>query len=139
MTLDQKTVVLRGPAGRLGRPDNKNTGVWGSSGKGFRGVIWDGTDPHDARYQHTAIAVENKNYQIINKQTGGMMGADATGYSGSIPLQFYYKPDGDTDRGGYETWRVYDGNENGAIQAQIEYDAERGKYFSASVAVEVVE
>jgi hypothetical protein len=101
-------------------------------------MIWDGRDVHDARYHHTAHKVENQNYALVHVQNNGLAGADATKHSGDIGAQFYYKPDNDVDRGGYETWRVYDGNENGALEAQIEYDNDEGKYFSCPVAIEVV-
>lgn len=138
MDINGKTVVLRGPGGRLGRPDNPNTGIWAGENKGWRGMIWDGSDKNDSRYHHVATKVENSNYAIVHKQNNGLLGADATKHSSGLDKQFYYKPDGNTDRGGYETMRVYDGNENGAIQAQVEYNNDEGKYFSASVAVEVV-
>jgi hypothetical protein len=138
MNLDNQIVVLRGPAGLLGRPDEPNTGTWGSLGTGWRGLIWDGTDVHDARYHHRAKSVENQNYVLTHEDTHGMAGADATKHSGDLRKQFYYKPDGDTDRGAYETWRVYDGNENGALEAQIEFNDDQGKYFACPVALEVV-
>lgn len=136
MQIDGKTVVLRGPAGRLGRPDAINTGPWASLGTGWRGIIWDGDDPKDTRYHHTAHQVNGGNYTYTNS-SGGLAGADATKYSGGINQQFYYKPDGDIDAGGYETWCTYDGNENGAIEAQIEY-TDPAPFFSCPMAVEVV-
>lgn len=138
MDINGKTVVLRGPGGKLGRPDAPNTGVWAYLRAGWRGIIFDGSDTSDERYHHVATLVENSNYAITHKQNNGLCGADATKYSTALDKQFYYKPDSNTDRGSYETWRVYSGNENGAVQAQIEYDDNEGKYFSASFAVEVV-
>lgn len=137
MDINGKTIVLRGPGGKLGRPDGHDTGIWGGLHAGWRGLIFDGTDKNDARYHHVARKVENNNYAITN-QFNGLLGADATKFSTGLDKQFYYKPDGNADRGGYETWRVYEGNENGAVQGQIEYNDESGKYFSASVAIEVV-
>jgi hypothetical protein len=138
MTLDGKLVILRGPAGRLARYDAPNTGPWGSLGTGWRGFIWD--DPHapiDVRCRHRATKQPDGNY-VFAHELGGVAGADATRHSGSILDQFYYAPDGQA-AGGYETWRVYDGNENGAIEAQIEYTNDEGRYFSCPLAVEVVE
>jgi hypothetical protein len=136
MDIAGKTVVLRGPAGKLGRPDAPNTGPWAGEGSGWRGVIWDGDDKADNRYHHTAMAVENQNYSLTGP-TGGLFGIDATRFSGDIGKQFYYKPDGDTDRGSYETMRVYNGNENGGIEAQVEY-IDPAPFFSCPVALEVV-
>jgi hypothetical protein len=138
MNLDNKIVVLRGPAGKLGRPDAPNTGTWGDIGQGWRGMIWDGADIHDARYHHRAKSVENLNYALIHEQNHGLAGVDATKHSGDIGQQFYYKPDGNGDRGAYETWCIYDGNQNGALEAQVEYSNDEGKYFSCPCAIEVV-
>jgi hypothetical protein len=138
MQIDGKTVVLRGPGGKLGRPDAPNTGVWAGLGTGWRGVIWDGTDVHNPLYHHRATKVEDNNYALVHIENNGLAGVDATKYSTGLDKQFYYKPDGITDRGGYETFCVYSGNSNGALQGQIDYNDESGQYFSASVAIEVV-
>jgi hypothetical protein len=87
--------------------------------------------------RHVAKKVGN-NYTFTSLAHNGLAGADATKHSGAIDQQFYYKPDGNTDAGGYETWRVYDGNENGALEAQIEYSNDEGKYFACPLAVEIV-
>ena len=136
MDIDGTLVILRGPAGKLARPDAPNTGPWAHLHQGWRGVIWD--DPHstEPRCRHRVTRAADGNYTFTNEH-GGFMGADATTHSGDLTRQFYYKPSG-RPAGGYETWRVYDGNENGAIQAQIEYRNDEGAYFSCSVAVEVV-
>lgn len=138
MDLDGKLVLLRGPAGKLASPDAPNTGTWASLGAGWRGVTW--ADPHSPApaTQHRAVKV-GTNYLFVSVAHNGLLGADATKHSGAIDQQFYYKPDGNPDAGGYETWRVYDGNENGAIEAQIEYSNDEGRYFSCPLAVEVVE
>lgn len=135
MDIDGKIVILRGPAGKLATPDAANTGTWGSIG--WRGVTW--ADAHDTGdpTHHRARKV-GQDYTFTSVAHNGLLGADATKHSGAIDQQFYYKPDGNTDAGGYETWRVYDGNENGAIEAQIEYTNDEGRYFSCPLAVEVV-
>ncbi len=138
MDIDGKLVILRGPAGKLASPDAPNTGTWGGLGQGWRGVSWlDAHSPSDSA-QHRAVKLPSGRYTFTSA-TNGLLGCDATKHSGDLTQQFYYKPDGNTDAGGYEQWRVYDGNENGAIEAQIEYDNSEGKYFSAALAVEVVE
>jgi hypothetical protein len=132
--IDGKLVILRGPAGRLARPDAPNTGPWASLGNGWRGMLFDAT----AQSQHRATKLANGRYTFTNIDHECLAGADATVHSGNILAQFYYKPSGNTLSGGYEEWRCYDGNENGAIEAQIEYDNDEGRYFSCPVAVEVV-
>lgn len=136
--IDGKLIILRGPAGNLCTPDAPNTGTWGSLNQGWRGALW--LDPHatDATTQHRAAKQGDGTYIFTNVAHNGMAGADATKHSGSIPEQFYYKPDGNTDAGGYERWQVYDGNASGAIEAQIEYTNDEGRYFSCPLAVEVV-
>jgi hypothetical protein len=139
MDIDGKLVILRGPAGKLASPDAPNTGPWGSLGAGWRGVYWG--DPHNVKavqVQHRATKQPDGNYTFTSLEHNGVLGADATKHTGDILSQFYYMPAG-MAAGGYETWRVYDGNENGAIQAQIEYSNDEGRYFACSLAVEVVE
>jgi hypothetical protein len=138
MELDGKIVILRGPAGRLASPDEPNTGTWADLKQGWRGVAWmtaHSGDAYDCR--HRAVKV-GQNYLFVSLAHNGLAGADATKHSGAIDQQFYYKPDNNPDAGGYETWRVYDGNENGALEAQIEYVNDEGRYFSCPLAVEVV-
>ncbi len=138
MDIDGKLVILRGPAGKLASPDAPNTGTWASLGAGWRGVAWlDVHSPSDSARHHVKKQPDG-NYTFTS-HVSGLLGADATKHSGAIDQQFYYKPDGNPDAGGYETWRVYDGNENGAIEAQIEYSNDEGRYFSCPLAVEVVE
>lgn len=130
MDIDGQLVLLRGPAGLLASPDAPNTGPWAHLGTGWRGMRFGAASPH------RAVKLPNGRYTFTS-QTQGLAGADATQHSGSILAQFYYKPDGNTDAGAYEQWRVYDGNENGAIEAQIEYDDASGRYFSCPLAVEL--
>jgi hypothetical protein len=139
-----KTVVLRGPKGLLMRPDAPNTGTWASLNQGWRGAVFTGTDSSIADYRHTVVAVGGR-YAFVNEVTRSVAGADATHYSGAVDKQVYYKPDGDSDTGDYEQFRCYDGNENGAIEAQIEHvtddqaDAGAGhKFFAYPLSVEVV-
>ncbi len=139
MDIDGKLVILRGPAGLLAFPDAPNTGPWGGLGAGWRGFLWADAHSTDPACRHKAMKAPDGNYTFTNQQTNGLAGADATKHTGDILSQFYYMPDGNPDAGGYETWRVYDGNENGAIQAQIEYSNNEGRYFACSLAVEVVE
>jgi hypothetical protein len=136
-TIDGKIVLLRGPAGLLACPDAPNTGTWGSLNQGWRGFRWLDAHSPDATAQHRCTKVGDR-YTFTNLGTNGLAGADATKHSGSIPQQFYYKPDGNTDAGDYELWQVYTGNANGALQAQIEYSNDEGRYFACSLAVEVV-
>ncbi len=138
MDIDGKLVILRGPAGKLARPDMPNTGTWGSLGAGWRGIIWSDAHSTDPGTRHRAVKLPSGRYLFTSETHNGLMGADATKHSGAIDQQFYYKPDGNPDAGGYEQWRVYDGNENGAIEAQIEYSNDEGRYFACPLAVEVV-
>jgi hypothetical protein len=135
-------VVLRGLRGKLGRPDEKNTGPWAAVGAGWRGLIWDGTDKADARYHHVVTEVGD-DYVIAHQANGGAFGIDGTQFSGDVGQQFYYKPDGDTAAGFAETIRIYDGNANGALQGQVEYapgsGGDDGAFFGCSVAIEVVQ
>ncbi len=137
MEIDGKTVLLRGPAGLLAFPDAPNTGPWASLGKGWRGFLW--AAPHDPTpvCHHKVTKTPEGNYTFAGNH-GGFAGADATKHSGSILDQFYYMPAGQA-AGGYETWRVYEGAENGAILALIEYVNDEGRYFACGLAVEVVE
>ena len=135
--IDGKLVILRGPAGSLARPDMPNTGPWASLGTGWRGMTWFFPTSTDPTTLHRATKQPDGNYTFLSA-FNGLAGADATKHSGSLLEQFYYKPDGDTAAGGYETWRVYEGAENGAILAMIEYVNDEGRYFSCGLAVEIV-
>lgn len=137
MEIDGKTVILRGPAGKLAHPDAPNTGPWASLNKGWRGFLW--AAPHDASpvLHHKATKTPDGNYTFTGEH-GGFAGADATKHSGDILSQFYYMPPGQA-AGGYETWRVYEGTENGALLALVEYVNDEGRYFACGLAVEVVE
>ena len=137
MNLDGKTVILRGPAGLLASPDAPNTGTWGHLGQGWRGVSWFPAHSSEPRTHHVCRKVGDA-YTFTSVDSNGLFGADATKHSGAITEQFYYKPDGNTDAGAYERWQVYDGNANGALEAQIEYRNDEGAYFACPVAVEVV-
>ncbi len=139
MDIDGKLVILRGPAGKLASPDAPNTGTWGGLGQGWRGVLWMGPHSNTEDLRHRAVKLPSGNYTFTSAQHNGLLGCDATKHSGDLTQQFYYKPDGNPDVGGYETWRVYDGNESGAIEAQIEYDNDEGRYFGYPLAIEVVE
>ena len=138
MDIDGKTVILRGPAGKLAEPAGVNTGPWGHLGTGWRGIIW--AEAHDSSESchHRAARQPDGNYTFTSVESDGLAGADATKHTGDILSQFYYKPDGNADAGGYETWRVYEGTENGAVLALIEYTDTEGKYFACGLAVEVV-
>jgi hypothetical protein len=144
MEIDGKIVRLRGAGGRAIAPDAPNTGPWGGLNEGWRGVRYDvGQDDPAARLR--AKKLPNGRYTFTSETTKGLAGADATQYSGAIDKQGYFKPDGNTDAGEYEQWRVYDGNENGALEAQIEHvtddshpDGAGRKYFGFPLAVEVL-
>jgi len=127
--------VLRGPGGRLARPDGPNTAPWAAPG--WRGIVFDGTDATDARYHFV-----RRGTALISHETGSVIGCDATLHSGGLNQQFYLKPDGDTAQGWAEEWQFYDGNANGAIEAQVEYAPGRGgddgAFFSYPLAFEVV-
>lgn len=143
MDIDGKIVRLRGAGGKAIAPDAPNTGTWGGLNAGWRGVRYVGEGDPAARLR--AKKLPNGRYTFTNEQTGGVVGADGTQYSGAIDKQGYFKPDGNTDAGEYEQWRVYDGNENGAIEAQIEHvtddshaDGAGRKYFAFPLSVELV-
>lgn len=146
MNIDGKKVVLRGPGGLLMRPDAPNTGTWGGLNKGWRGAIFDGHDANDARYHHTAAALGSR-YTFTHAQNKGFAGADSGEHSPALDKQYYYTPDNSDPSvaGDLEQFRVYDGNENGALQAQTElkttaeHPSGAGKaFFAYAVAVEVV-
>ena len=146
MNIDGKTVVLRGPGGLLMRPDAPNTGTWGGLNRGWRGAIFDGHDKNDARYHHHAAAI-GSHYTFKHVGNNGFAGADSGEHSPALDKQYYYTPDNSDAgvAGDLEQFRVYDGNENGALQAQTELKttAEHPSgaghpFFAHGVAVEVV-
>lgn len=143
MDIDGKIVRLRGAGGLSIAPDAPNTGTWGGLNQGWRGVRYVGESDPAARLR--ARKLPNGRYTFTSETTNGLAGADATSYSAAIDKQGYFKPDGNTDAGDYEQWRVYDGNENGAIEAQIEHvtdghhaDGAGRKFFAFPLAVELV-
>ncbi len=134
MDIDGKLVILRGPAGKLASPDAPNTGTWASLGAGWRGVEWGGPD-----MRHRAAKQSDGDYIFINEAHNCIAGADGGPYSPALDKQMYYKPTGNTDAGALERWKVYDGNANGAIEAQIEQLSEDGKpMFVCPLAVEII-
>lgn len=134
--------VVRGPGGKLGRPDEKNTGPWAHEPGGWRGFIFDGGNDKkgDERYHFVRPAAVQD--ALVSKQTGAVAGCDATEHSGGLNKQFYLKPDGQTGQGWAERWQFYTGNKNGAIQAQVEYGpgygGDDGPFFSYPLAFEVL-
>ncbi len=141
--IDGKIVQLRGAGGLLIAPDAPNTGTWGSLNKGWRGVRYVGDG--DAVARLIAAKLPNGRYTFTNEHTRGLAGADGGQYSPALDKQGYFKPDGDTDAGELEQWRVYDGNDNGAIEAQIEQETDAlhpsgagKKFFVFPLTVEVL-
>lgn len=132
--------VVRGFGGKLGRPDDKNTGPWAGKDEGWRGFVWDGTDPADPRYHFLRPAAAPD--ALISQQTGAVAGCDATPGSPRLDQQFYLKPDGQTAQGWAEQWQFYDNNANGAIMAVIEYGpgygGEAGAFFAYALAFEAL-
>jgi hypothetical protein len=133
--------VLRGPGGKLGRPDLPNTGPWKGEGKGWRGLVFDGSDKNDSRYHF--VRPSERQDGLISKETNSLLGADATVHSGGLDKQIYLKPDGDHGQGWGERWQFYDGNKNKAIMAVIEYEpgagGDDGPFFGPALAFEVVQ
>jgi hypothetical protein len=141
MQIDGKTVRLRGAAGRVISPDVPGTGVWGIiDGKPsqWRGVLYVADDASSARYE--AQKLSNGRYTFTNIDHVCLAGADGGPYSPALDKQGYHKPSGDPDAGDLEQWRVYDGNENGQIEAQIEQVSFDGHHFFVfPLAVEVLD
>lgn len=147
MNIDGKTVVLRGPKGMLMRPDKPGTGIWKDADpKGsWRGSVFDIGDANDARAHYRAEKLLSGRYLFTNIQDNCLAGEDAGQYSPDLLQQFYHKPTGNKDAGDLEQWRVYDGNENGAIEAQCEQTTDNGhpsgagkKFFAYPLCVEVI-
>lgn len=121
--IDGKVVVLRAFKGYLIRPDNPGTGIWGTlDGKPsqWRGGIVDGANNADAKYHHRAKKMDDGRYTFTHVELDCLSGSDAGPYTPDINRQYYYKPTGNRDAGDLERYCVYDGNRNGAIQAQCE-------------------
>lgn len=143
MEIDGKTIQLRGAGGRLVAPDAPNTGTWGSLNEGWRGVRYVGEG--DSAAYLRAAKLPSGRYTFTNLSTNGLAGADGGQYSPALDKQGYFKPDGDTEAGDLEQWRVYDGNENGAIEAQVEQVTDEKhpsgagrKFFAFPLSVEIV-
>lgn len=146
MEIDGKIVRLRGAGARVIAPDAPGTGIWGSQGgelSEWRGVLYVGQDASAARYRATKLS--SGRYTFRNVEADCFAGADAGHYSAGLDKQGYHKPTGNTDAGDLEQWRVYDGNENGAIEAQVEQvtdenhpDGAGHKTFGFPLAVELL-
>jgi hypothetical protein len=121
MEIDGKVVQLRGAGLRLIAPDAPGTGIWGVlDGKPseWRGVLYVTDGASAARYR--AKKIPGDRYTFTNVEAECLAGADLGQYSAGLDKQGYHKPTGNTDAGDLEQWRVYEGNEIGTIQAQIE-------------------
>lgn len=136
-SIDGKIGVLRGIRGEVISPGAPGTGIWGIiDGKPsqWRDNIWKSDAagvPDECRYLATKLP--NGRYTMKNVAHDCFAGEDAGPYSPGIDKQIYHKPTGNTDAGDLEQWRVYDGNQNGAIECQVEQatDDGRGKKFFA--------
>lgn len=122
MEIDGKIVQLRGAGLRLIAPDSPGTGIWGGSGnpdlKDWRGVLYVTDGASASRYR--AKKIPGDRYLFTNVEADCLAGADGGQYSTGLDRQGYHKPTGNTDAGDLEQWRVYEGNEIGSVQAQIE-------------------
>lgn len=131
--------TVRGPGGKLGRPDERNTGPWKDIG--WRGLVFDGTSAQKGDERYHFVANTDKS-ALVSKKTGSVIGCDATPGVPALDKQFYIKPDGDTGQGWAEQWQFYDGNRNGAIMAVIEYSpgagGDDGAFFSYALAFEAI-
>jgi hypothetical protein len=145
--IDGKTVTLRGPRGLLQRPDTPGTGIWKDADpKGtWRGSKFDVSDSGDARAHYVAKKLPNGRYTLTNVQDRCLAGEDAGWYTPDVISQFYHKPTDNTDAGDLEQWRIYEGNENGALEAQCEHVTDDQhpsgagkKFFAYPLSVEVV-
>lgn len=164
MSTAKQTVLIIGPAGKAGRPDEPNTGPWGGlkddAGKprGWRGVIWDGelqadgsvkSDNADKLGAKAPSADDYKfeltqpddRHQLYHAGAAGFFGADATAFAtkpGSD--QFYIKPEVET-RGGYEAPVIYEGNLTPKLlSGQVEYvdDQTKQPFVSCAFAIKVL-
>ncbi len=144
MDIDGKTVMLRYVGGKLASPDAPGTGVWAiidHKPTQWRGVVWGGPD---VRYRaHKVTDDGSGDYLFTNEAHDCLAGADGGPHSPDLRAQMYHKPTGqtgETHAGALERWKVYDGNANGAIEAQIEQLSEDGHHiFVCPLSVEVVE
>lgn len=121
MEIDGKIVHLRGAGLRLIAPDSPGTGIWGSQGgdlKDWRGVLYVADDAPATKYR--AKKIPGDRYTFTNVDHDCLAGADLGQYSAGLDRQGYHKPTGNDDAGDLEQWRVYEGNEIGSVQAQIE-------------------
>lgn len=143
MEIDGKIVQLRYVGGALASPDAPGTGVWAvidGQPSQWRGVVWGGPD---VRYRaHKVTDDASGDYLFTNETHNCLAGADGGPHSPALDKQMYHKPTGQTGEahaGALERWKVYDGNANGAIEAQIEQLAANGKpMFVCPLAVEVI-
>jgi len=126
MEIDGKIVQLRGAGLKLIAPDAPGTGIWGSQGgdlKDWRGVLYVGEGAAGTRYR--AKKIPGDRYVFTNVDHDCLAGADLGQYSAGLDRQGYHKPTGNTDAGDLEQWRVYEGNEIGTMQAQIEQTSDQ--------------
>lgn len=150
MEYDGKIVVARGFKGMLLRPDAPGTGIWGTIAepKGtWRGGLFDSVDTNsnECRYRVAKHPSGNGRYTLTNLAHNCLAGEDFGEFTPSINQGFYHKPTGNTDAGDLEQWRIYEGNQNGATEAQCEqvtsqnHPAGEGKkFFCYPLALEVV-
>jgi hypothetical protein len=144
--IDGKIVQLRGAGAFLISPDAPGTGLWKEiDGKPsqWRGVVYT-VDAGDAS-KYRAKKLASGRYTFTNVAHNCLAGGDGGQYSTDPGRQGYHKPTGDTDAGDLEQFRVYDGNENGAIEAQIEQTTDANhpagagkKIFVFPLTVEIV-
>lgn len=140
--MDPKTVVIRGPAGKLARIDSSERGQGPFN---WYPVRWDGTNKNNPSCQFEQTRPDTK-FQLTHKTTRALFGADATSHAADtanpfdISKQFYGKPDDAGGRGWAESPCIYEGNLNGALQGVFEYKPDEGGFlgFSAAFAVEVL-
>jgi len=124
MEIDGKIVQLRGAGLRLIAPDAPGTGIWGTlDGKPsqWRGVLY--LEDGNAATKYRARKIPGDRYVFVNIDHDCLAGADGGQYSTGLDRQGYHKPTGqsaNTDAGDLEQFRVYEGNEIGSVQAQIE-------------------
>jgi hypothetical protein len=81
-------------------------------------VLYVADDAPATKYR--AKKIPGDRYLFTNVDHDCLAGADGGQYSTGLDRQGYHKPTGNTDAGDLEQWRVYEGNEIGSVQAQIE-------------------
>ncbi len=139
--MSQKQIVcIVGPAGKFGRPDRPNTGPWAGLGRGWRGIIFDGTSPSDD-YRFELTKPDDR-HQLYHPGVNCFFGADATEHSPKPGAdQFFLKPASE-GRGRDESPAIYEGNNMpGLLSGQVEYKANNGAgpaFVSCAFAVMVV-